>query len=147
MYKNREGYSDPTAGVAMSRVMKEYKQKQRREWARKEAIKNRPVAYVASRYAGDIAANVDAAAEACRYVAKNGYIPVCPHIMYPNMGFDDNNPEEREMCCLFGLALLKRCDELWCFTVDGYLSPGMRAEETEAKRLGIPVRYIEMEVI
>ena len=25
-YRNSEGYADPTAGLAMSRVMKEYKQ-------------------------------------------------------------------------------------------------------------------------
>ena len=29
MYKNSEGYADPTAGSAMSQIMKEYRQKQK----------------------------------------------------------------------------------------------------------------------
>ena len=29
MYKNNEGYADPTAGMAMSLVMKEYRQRQK----------------------------------------------------------------------------------------------------------------------
>ena len=40
-YRNGEGYADPTAGAAMSLVMKEYRQKQRqrcrqRFWKRRE---------------------------------------------------------------------------------------------------------------
>ena len=30
MYKNSEGYADPTAGAAMSRIMKEYRQEQKK---------------------------------------------------------------------------------------------------------------------
>ena len=30
MYKNKEGYTDPTAGAAMASIMKEYHQNQRR---------------------------------------------------------------------------------------------------------------------
>ena len=30
MFKNSEGYADPTAGSAMSQIMKEYRQKQKR---------------------------------------------------------------------------------------------------------------------
>ena len=32
MYKNNEGYADPTAGSAMSRIMKEYRQKQKKRY-------------------------------------------------------------------------------------------------------------------
>ena len=140
MYRNNEGYSDPTAGAAMSRLMKEYKQNQRKRYE----IKNRPKVYIASRYAGDVVKNTEDAAKACRYAAANGKIPVASHLMYPNMGFDDNNPAERDMCLLFGLALLAVCDELWCFTVNGEVSAGMENEVTEAKRLHIPIRYFDM---
>ena len=54
-YKNTEGYADPTAGAAVSQVMKEYRKEQRRRFA----AKNRKKIYVASKYAGDIAANVE----------------------------------------------------------------------------------------
>ncbi len=29
MYRNKEGYADPTAGAALSRIMREYKYKQK----------------------------------------------------------------------------------------------------------------------
>ncbi|MCD8365825.1 MAG: hypothetical protein LUC83_08470 [Clostridiales bacterium] len=140
MFKNNEGYADPTAGAAMSQLMKEYRQEQKKRYE----IKNRPKVYIASRYAGDIEKNTADAAKACRYAAANGKIPVASHLMYPNMGFDDSRPMERELCLLFGLALLAVCDEVWCFTVDGGISAGMENEISEAKRLHIPVRYFDM---
>ena len=45
MYKNSEGYADPTAGSAMSQIMKEYRQKQKKRYA----DKNRRKIYVASK--------------------------------------------------------------------------------------------------
>lgn len=143
MHKNGEGYRDPTAGEAMSNIMREYRQKQKEKYA----IKNRSKIYVASRYAGDIEKNVADAARACRYVARQKKIPVASHLMYPYMGFDDSNPAERELCCLFGLALLAVCDEVWCFKAEGKISEGMQGEINEARRLGIPVRFFDMEVI
>lgn len=140
MYRNSEGYVDPTAGAAMSRIMKEYKQNQKKRYE----IKNRPKVYIASKYAGDIVKNTEDAARACRYAAANGKIPVASLLMYPNMGFDDNNPAERDMCLLFGLALLAVCDELWCFTVNREVSAGMENEVAEAKRLRIPIKYFDM---
>lgn len=147
MYRNSEGYSDPTAGTAMSHVIREYRKQQKENWLRRNEIMGRPLVYVASRYAGDISANMEAAAKACRYTADMKKIPVCSHLMYPAMGFNDADPDECEMCCLYGMALLARCDEVWCFTVNGEFSAGMKAEAAEAKRLGKPVRYFGMEEI
>ena len=62
MFKNTEGYPDPTAGTAMSRVLKEYKQRQRRRFA----AKNRRKIYVVSKYAGDVATNKENAVRFCR---------------------------------------------------------------------------------
>ena len=39
MYKNSEGYADPTAGSAMSQIMKEYRQKQKKRYADKNRRK------------------------------------------------------------------------------------------------------------
>ena len=52
-YRNSSGYYDPTAGAAMSQVMKEYKQARREQWQKDTEVKSRPKAYVVSQYAGD----------------------------------------------------------------------------------------------
>lgn len=135
MYKNSEGYADPTAGLAMSRIMKEYRQKQKKRYA----DKNRRKIYVASRYAGDVDANVAEAVTYCRHVIDEGYMPVASHLLYPQI-LNDNNPEERELGLLFGLSLLAVCDEVWVF---GTVSPGVAQEIEEAKRLKKQIRYFE----
>ena len=135
MYKNSEGYADPTAGSAMSQIMKEYRQKQKKRYA----DKNRRKIYVASRYAGDVDANVAAAITYCRRVIDEGDMPVASHLLYPQI-LNDNIPEERELGLLFGLALLAACDEVWVF---GEVSPGVAQEIEEAKRLKKQIRYFE----
>lgn len=138
-YKNREGYADPTAGAAVSQLMKEYRQERRRLFA----AKNRKKIYVASKYAGDIQINIENAIWCCRYVIDRGYMPIASHLLYPQI-LDDSIPRERELGLMFGLALLAACDEVWVFTVNGEVSSGMEKEIEEAKRLGIPVRQLEM---
>ena len=135
MYKNSEGYADPTAGAAMSQIMKEYRQKQKKRYA----DKNRRKIYVASRYAGDVDANVAAAITYCRRVIDEGHMPVASHLLYPQI-LNDNDPEERDLGLLFGLALLRMCDEVWVF---GSVSPGVAQEIEEAKRLKKQIRYFE----
>lgn len=135
MYKNNEGYADPTAGAVMSKMMKEYRDRQKKRYA----DKNRRKIYVASRYAGDVDANVSAAVTYCRRVIDEGYMPVASHLLYPQI-LNDNIPEERELGLLFGLALLRLCDEVWVF---GEVSPGVAQEIAEAKRLKKQIRYFK----
>ena len=142
MFKNIEGYPDPTAGTAMSRVLKEYKQRQRRRFA----AKNRRKIYVVSKYAGDVATNKENAVRFCRYVIGCGNMPVASHLLYPQI-LDDSSPHEREMGLMFGLALLALCDEVWIFTENGEISSGMKREIEEATQLGIPVRQLDLEEI
>ena len=142
MFKNIEGYPDPTAGTAMSRVLKEYKQRQRRRFA----AKNRRKIYVVSKYAGDVATNKENAVRFCRYVIDRGNIPVASHLLYPQI-LNDSSPHEREMGLMFGLALLALCDEVWIFTENGEISSGMKREIEEATQLGIPVRQLDLEEI
>ena len=137
MYKNSEGYNSPTEGMAISNAMREY----RREQKRRFADKNRRKVYVASPYAGDTEKNTEAAVRYCRLVVSRGYMPVAAHLMYPQV-LDDGDPAQRELGLLFGMALLKVCDEVWAF---GPLSPGMEQEVREAKRLHIPVKYMEVD--
>ena len=57
MYKNSSGYSDPTAGAAIGHVMRSERRKHRKRTAYQKVKK----IYVASKYAGDVAANVEKA--------------------------------------------------------------------------------------
>lgn len=136
MYRNSEGYADPTAGAAMSQIMKEYKQKQKQLYAEK----NRRKVYVVSMYAGDVAANIRNAVEYCRMAIDAGYMPLASHLLYPQI-LDDGKPAERELGLMFGLALLRMCDEVWVF---GPISSGMAQEIEEAKRLKKKLVYKEV---
>ena len=134
-YRNHEGYPSPTEGEAIANIMREY----RREQKRKYRDKNRRKIYVASKYAGDVKANTEAAVMYCRKVIRDGYMPVASHLLYPQI-LDDNDPAQRELGLLFGLALLKLCEEVWVF---GEISKGVAQEIDEAKKLGIPIRFFE----
>lgn len=144
MYRNSEGYADPTAGTALSQIMKEYRQERRETWKRESEIRSRPKVYVVSRYAGDTQKNVLSAIRCCKFVITKGKMPIAAHLLYPQM-LDDSNPAEREIGIMFGIALLEMCDEVWCFGKK--LSSGMVREIKEAKRLGKPIKYFGSEVI
>lgn len=144
MYKNSEGYADPTAGVAIGRVMKEYRKERREIWRKQTELKERPKVYIVSRYAGDVENNVASAIRYCRLAINKKKMPIAAHLLYPQI-VDDNNPDEREIGTMYGLALLALCDEVWCFGET--LSPGMEQEIKEAKRLGKPIKYFTEEAI
>jgi hypothetical protein len=72
-------------------------------------------------------------------VIDAGYMPIASHLLYPQI-LNDNDPAERNMGLMFGLALLKLCDEVWVF---GSISSGMAQEIEEAKRLNKKVTYFE----
>lgn len=144
MYRNSEGYADPTAGAALGQIMKEYRQERRETWKRENEIKSRPKVYVVSRYAGDIENNVLSAIRYCKFVITQGKMPIAAHLLYPQI-VDDNVPAEREIGTMFGIALLEVCDEVWCFGKEP--SSGMEREIKEAKRLGKPIKYFNSEVV
>ena len=135
MYRNSEGYADPTAGAAMRQMLKVNRQHQKQHYADKIRRK----VYVASRYAGNVEANVKAATRYCRLVIDRGYMPIASHLLYPQILHDDD-PAERELGMLFGLALLRDCDEVWVF---GEVSPGVAREIEEAKQLHKRIRFME----
>ena len=96
---------------------------------------------MASKYAGDVDVNTNAAIGYCRYVIDQGFMPVASHLLYPQI-LDDDNPSERNLGLRFGLALLSVCDEVWVF---GEVSSGVAKEIEVAKRLEKPLRYFEGE--
>ena len=95
--------------------------------------------YIASPYAGDVERNVAFAKAACRYAAAQGCTPVAVHLMYPQF-LDDRVPKEREAGLKMGQRVLAACEEIWL--CGERMSAGMKAEEAEAKRLGIPLRLV-----
>ena len=144
MYRNSEGYADPTAGEAIGKVMKEYRLERREIWRRQTELKERPKVYIVSRYAGDVENNVKAAIRYCRFAIDKQKMPIAAHLLYPQI-VDDNDPAEREIGTMYGLALLALCDEVWCFGKT--LSAGMEQEIKEAKRLGKPIKYFDEEAV
>ena len=115
-----------------------YKDEKMLVYCNGNTVKERPLVYIASRYAGDVEANRAKAIEYCRYAIKRQRIPVASHLLYPQI-LDDNDPEQRRLGMIFGLKLLAVCSEVWVFGTE--YSHGMQAEIDEAKRLGIRIRY------
>lgn len=125
---NSEGYYDPTAYEAMSTVEKE-----------ERALRAfRPIVYICSPYAGEIEKNVKAAQEYSRFAAEKGYIPIAPHLLFPQF-LNDANPKERQLGLFFGNALMSKCSEVWVF--GSHISAGMEAEINRAKWKNYRLRY------
>ena len=64
-YRNSEGYPDPTAGEALSRIAANEKQSLRAF---------RPIVYICSPFSGDVETNVANARRYSRYAVDKGYI-------------------------------------------------------------------------
>ena len=94
-YRNSEGYPDPTAGEALSRIAANEKQSLRAF---------RPIVYICSPFSGDVEENIANARRYSRFAVDKGYIPIAPHLLFPQF-LDDDNPEERELGLFFG----RRC--------------------------------------
>ena len=128
-YRNFEGYPDPTCYEALSLI----------ELEEKKALRAfRPIIYVCSPYAGDIQRNVADARRYCRFAVEQGYIPIAPHLLFPQF-LDDTDPTERELGLFFGNALMSKCSEVWVF--GGVISAGMDAEIKRAKWKDYRLRY------
>lgn len=125
---NSEGYYDPTAYEAVSTVEKE-----------ERALRAfRPIVYICSPCAGEIEKNVKAAQEYSRFAVEKGYIPIAPHLLFPQF-LNDANPKERQLGLFFGNALMSKCSEVWVF--GSRISAGMEAEINRAKWKNYRLRY------
>ena len=126
IYKNAEGYADPTAGAAIASVTREEKAKT-----------YKPLVYVCSPFSGDIETNTENAKRYCRFAVDSNAIPLAPHLHYPSFMREDD-PAEREMGLFFGIVLLGKCDELWVFGEK--VSVGMAKEIEIAEKRGMRIR-------
>ena len=126
---NSEGYYDPTTYEALSAMEKK---------ERAGIRPFRPLVYICSPFSGNIERNRTNARRYSRHAVNAGYIPLAPHLLFPQF-LDDTNPEERSLGLFFGNVLMDRCSEVWVF--GGTVSKGMAAEIARAKRKHIPLRF------
>ena len=83
-YKNSEQYPDPTAYAALKAIENECR-----------ALRAfRPIVYICSPYAGDVERNVDAARRYSRFAVEAGYIPIAPHLLFPQFLNDRDYKEQ-----------------------------------------------------
>ena len=81
--------------------------------------------FICSPYAGQVEANLQVARTLCRAAIDQGYAPIAPHLIYPQI-LDDSNPQERERGLQCSKALMEKCDLVGVLDVP--LSPGMSHE-------------------
>lgn len=132
-FLNQEHYTDPTAYAALTAIEKQIR----------EAKAFRPIVYICSPFSGNVEENVENARRYCRFAVDKGYIPIAPHLLFPQF-LDDNNFIEREMGIHFGNVLMSHCAEVWVF--GEYISSGMNAEIDRAKRKGYKLRYFSSDL-
>lgn len=129
---NSEGYYDPTAYEAMSAVEKE----------ERALSAFRPIVYICSPYAGAVSENIENARKFSRFAVDKGYIPIAPHLLFPQF-LNDNTPKERQLGLFFGNALMSKCSEVWVF--GDCISSGMEAEIRRAKWKNYRLRYFTVD--
>lgn len=127
--RNSEGYADPTAFEAMTKIAKEEKAK---------IPEFRSLVYICSPYTGDIENNVKVAQRYSRFAVRKGYIPIAPHLLFPQF-LNDADPVERKLGLLFGNILMSKCSEIW--VCGNRVSTGMEAEISRALKKRYKIRY------
>ena len=128
-YFNSEHYPDPTPYEAVKSM-------------EKELFKYRPIVFICSPYAGDIDVNTENARRYCRMAVNSGYIPIAPHLLFPQF-MNDDIPRERELAMFFGNVLMSKCAEVW--VCGDKISSGMEEEIRRAERKNYKIRYFNKE--
>lgn len=131
---NKEGYMDPTPYQAIKAMEKKSLPR----------FKFHPMVYICSPYAGDIEENVRNAQRYSRFAVERGYLPVTPHLLFPQF-LDDGLQSERDLGMFFGIVLMSKCSEIWVF--GDTISAGMKTEISRARYKGYPVRYFSEDCV
>ena len=131
-FYNSEGYPDPTHYAVEMKMAKEERERKRM------LHQFRPIVYICSPFSGDVKENKKKARTYSRFAVKKGYLPITPHLLFPQF-LDDENPDEREIGLHMGLVLMTKCVEVWVFGEKN--SEGMKREIQKAKWRGKVVRY------
>lgn len=131
-FRNQEGYPDPTPYEAFRKIDEEKRTRPVRSGYR-------PLVYVCAPFSSDPKGNTERATAFAAHLVKSGYIPVCPHLMFPFL--DDNNAEERELALFMDMVLMGKCDAV--FVLGKTLSAGMRAEIMKANQRRQTIVYFD----
>ena len=78
---------------------------------------------------------------ACRVAVRHGFVPLAPHLYFPQFLSDDDRGE-REVGMRYGVDWLTQCDEVW--VIGDRITEGMEQEILIAEELGIPVRRFQV---
>lgn len=97
----------------------------------------RPRGTTAGQKIEDLRHNRQLAKLACGYAVSLGYLPMAPHLFFPEF-LSEDKAEEREAGIQFGLEWLSGCDEFW--VIGNRITEGMKREIAVAEELGIPVK-------
>ena len=91
--------------------------------------------FVCSPMKGDVEKNLKLAKFASRVLIGTGYIPIAPHLYFPQF-LDDNDQYERIKGIKMGVELMKECDRMWI--IGTTITNGMEYEINEAKKAKMP---------
>ena len=84
---------------------------------------------------GDVEKNLKLAKFAARVLIGSGYIPIAPHLYFPQF-LDDSDQYERIKGIKMGVELVKECDRMWI--IGTTITNGMEYEINEAKKVKVP---------
>jgi hypothetical protein len=96
---------------------------------------------VCSSYQND-EANLILAREYCKWVLDHGENPFAGHLMYPKFLREDI-PEERAIGIELCKQRVRNCYEMWVFSKEGVLTPGMVDECKHALIWSVPCRWFD----
>ncbi|WP_270270448.1 DUF4406 domain-containing protein [Enterocloster clostridioformis] len=95
--------------------------------------------FICSPFRGDMEGNARKAAAYCRMACEQGYLPIAPHLLFPQF-LNEGIEAERQLGISMGLELLLCCEEVWVF---GEATEGMQAEIAFATEQGKKIRFME----
>lgn len=109
-------------------------------WIYDKRSKQMKVIYVCSRFKGDVKKHKKWATKFSNFVAREGNIPITVHLYLDKaMGLNEENGD-REKLLEAGRMLVMKCDELWIYKPDGWISHGMAGEIRTANINNIPIK-------
>ena len=95
--------------------------------------------YICSPYAGgDKEQNIANAQRYCRYAVDSGFLPLAPHLYFPQF-MDDSDGRDHNTAMFMNMILMTKCAEVWVF--GNNITKGMAAEIRRAKETRKPVRH------
>lgn len=104
---------------------------------RQDRAARRRRVYVCHPFANDPAGNIERVRAISQFLIDHGALPIAPHLYLPQLVDETTGREQALALCL---ELLATCDEVRVF--GELVTEGMERELREAKRLGIPARFV-----